>query len=106
MRLLIDIEPEGDVPNGWNLSRFLAVLGQEPFRAELASIFDATARCLGEAETLLPLLAVALRSLRGPEFRAGMVSMVQFLRRHPEAEAVVRRAVPELRMAPEALVAG
>ncbi|HEY8504123.1 MAG TPA: hypothetical protein VIL46_06040 [Gemmataceae bacterium] len=57
-----------------------------------------------QAGTLLPLLAVALRSLRGPEFRAGMVSMVQFLRRHPEAEEVVRRAVPELRMAPEALV--
>ena len=49
LRLLIDIEREQDVPHGWNLSRFLAVLGQEPFLAELVSLFDVMVRHLGEA---------------------------------------------------------
>ena len=49
LRLLIDIDREQDVPHGWNLSRFLAVLGQEPFLAELVSLFDVMARHLGEA---------------------------------------------------------
>ena len=40
LRLLIDIDREQDVPHGWNLSRFLAVLGQEPFLTELVSLFD------------------------------------------------------------------
>ena len=49
LRLLIDIDREQDVPHGWNLSRFLAVLGQEPFLAELVSLFDVMVRHLGEA---------------------------------------------------------
>jgi Transposase DDE domain/Transposase domain (DUF772) len=48
LRLLIDIEREPDVPHGWNLSRFLAVLGQEPFLTELVSLFDVMVRHLGE----------------------------------------------------------
>jgi hypothetical protein len=48
LRLLIDIEREDDVPHGWNLSRFLAILGSEPFRTELVAIFDAMVRHLGE----------------------------------------------------------
>jgi len=49
LRLLIDLEREQDVPHGWNLSRFLTVLGQQPFQAELVSIFDAMVRHLGES---------------------------------------------------------
>ncbi len=49
LRLLVDIEREQDVPHGWNLSRFLAVLGHKPFLAELVSLFDAMVRHLGEA---------------------------------------------------------
>jgi Transposase DDE domain/Transposase domain (DUF772) len=49
LRLLIDIEREQDVPHGWNLSRFLPVLGSEPFQAELVSIFDVMVRQLGAA---------------------------------------------------------
>ena len=47
LRLLIDLEREQDVPHGWNLSRFLTVLGQQPFQAELVAIFDAMVRHLG-----------------------------------------------------------
>jgi hypothetical protein len=52
-----------------------------------------------EAEQLLPLLSVALRSLRGPEFRAGLVGVVQFTRRHPDAVGLVGRLFPELKLA-------
>lgn len=49
LRLLIDIQTEEDVPNGWNLTRFLAVLGQEPFQNELTNIFDVMVSQLGES---------------------------------------------------------
>jgi hypothetical protein len=49
LRLLIDIEREEDVPHGWNLSRFLSVLGSEPFLSELVAIFDVMVRHLGAA---------------------------------------------------------
>jgi DDE family transposase/transposase-like protein DUF772 len=48
LRLLIDIDREEDVPQGWNLSRFLAVLGQEPFRTELVAIFNVMVRQLAD----------------------------------------------------------
>jgi hypothetical protein len=47
VRKLIGIEDEVQVPNGYNVSRFLAVLGQEPHRSELHRIFDAMVQKLG-----------------------------------------------------------
>jgi hypothetical protein len=51
-----------------------------------------------EAKELLPLLAVALRSLRGPEWRAGLAGVVQIVGRRPELEADVHALFPELRI--------
>jgi hypothetical protein len=51
-----------------------------------------------EAKDLLPVLGVALRSLRGPEWRAGLAGVVQAVARRPELEADVRRLFPELRV--------
>jgi hypothetical protein len=53
-----------------------------------------------EAEVLLPILAVALRSLRGPEFRAGLLGVLGFVHDRPEAEELVRRLFPELKRVP------
>lgn len=50
----------------------------------------------GEASKLLPLLSVALRSVRGPEWRAGLAGVVRLLDRHPDMEALIRREFPEL----------
>lgn len=47
LRLLIGIEREDAVPNGWNITRFLAVLGQAPYLHRLRDIFDALVRRLG-----------------------------------------------------------
>jgi hypothetical protein len=50
-----------------------------------------------EAPLLLPILGVALRSVRGPEWRAGLAGVVQLVERCPELEPVVRGAFPELK---------
>ncbi len=46
---LLGIRDEDDIPRGWNLSRFLDVLGQEPHLTALRGVFDALARRLGQA---------------------------------------------------------
>jgi hypothetical protein len=46
---LLDIPAAAAIPNGWNLSRFLDVLGREPHLAALRQVFDALARRLGAA---------------------------------------------------------
>src|SRR5205807_10228515 len=51
-----------------------------------------------EASALLPVLAVALRSVRGPEWRAGLSGVVQLVEKCPELEPAVRRAFPELKL--------
>jgi hypothetical protein len=49
LRLLIGIESEDAVPNGWNITRFLAVLGQAPYLALLRDIFNTMVQRLGVA---------------------------------------------------------
>jgi hypothetical protein len=49
LRLLVGIEREADVPNGWNITRFTNVLGQEPFLGLLRDIFDQLVKNLGVA---------------------------------------------------------
>jgi hypothetical protein len=46
---LIGITAEDEIPHGWNLSRFLDVLGQEPHLTALRAVFDDLARRLGVA---------------------------------------------------------
>jgi len=49
LRLLIGIDSEDQVPNGWNITRFLAVLGQAPYLALLRDIFNLMVQRLGVA---------------------------------------------------------
>lgn len=49
LRQIIGIESESGVPKKWNVSRFEAVLGQEPFRTLAHEAFDTMARRLAEA---------------------------------------------------------
>jgi hypothetical protein len=48
LRRLIGAERESDVPKAWNMSRFLAVLGQQPHRTHLQDCFNRMAQRLGE----------------------------------------------------------
>jgi len=46
---LVGIATAADIPNDWNLSRFLEVLGQQPHQTALRALFDALATRLGQA---------------------------------------------------------
>ena len=52
-----------------------------------------------DAPALLPLLGVALRSVRGPERRAGLVAVVRLVEGRAEVEPLVRSSFPELQWA-------
>lgn len=52
----------------------------------------------GEADRLLPLLAVAVRSLRGPEFRAGLTGLVALAETRAELVPAIRQRFPELQL--------
>jgi hypothetical protein len=45
---LIGIETTTQIPHGWNMSRFLAVLGEEPHRMLLKEVFDHLMTTLGQ----------------------------------------------------------
>jgi hypothetical protein len=62
----------------------------------VAQIVARIANKATEAETLLPLLAVAVRSLRGPEFRAGLTGVVVLSETKPELVPLIRQQFPEL----------
>ncbi len=49
MRELGGMLSVNDVPNSWNMSRFLALLGQEPFRGMLCEVFDRLVAGMGAA---------------------------------------------------------
>lgn len=51
----------------------------------------------GEAGELLPLLAVALRSSRGPEFRSGLAGLVRLGASRPDLGSLIAGRFPEYR---------
>ena len=51
-----------------------------------------------ELPRLLPLLAVALRSVRGPEWRAGLAAVVRLAERDEVAAGLIRQTFPELQI--------
>jgi hypothetical protein len=50
-------------------------------------------------DTFLPVLAVAVRSVRGPESRAGLAAVVSIAEARPELAEAVRRHLPEMKFA-------
>jgi hypothetical protein len=49
-----------------------------------------------ESGDLLPIIAVALRSVRGPEFRAGLAGVASFVANNPTRKPLVEAVFPEL----------
>ena len=49
-----------------------------------------------EAEMLLPLLGIGLRSLRAPEQRTGLSAVVRLIESRPELLPLIKRSFPEL----------
>jgi hypothetical protein len=53
-----------------------------------------------QAERLMPVLAVAIRSVRPAEARVGLSAILSAVAVRPELEAVLTKAIPELHLAP------
>lgn len=50
-----------------------------------------------KAESLLPVLAAAVRSVRGPESRAGLAAVMAVLEAQPQLASMIHQALPELK---------
>jgi hypothetical protein len=57
---------------------------------------EAIVREPATAERLLPVLVVAVRSIRGPEMRAGLSAVMTLVSRRPELAVLVKARLPEL----------
>lgn len=68
--------------------------GRQKARAA-AQLADALVEYPDRAETLLPVLAVAVRSIRAPELRSGLAAVAAVVERRPELTEAVRRHLPE-----------
>lgn len=75
LRLLLGIEAEDKVPKPYNMSRFLATLGQEPHLTHLRQVFDVMIRRLGAAvpdlgkDTAGDSTALSARAADSPDLR-------------------------------------
>jgi len=74
--------------------------GNRAKRLAAGQIAQAIERDPARAAQLLPLLAVAARSIRAPEFRAGLAAVVRTATRRPDVADQVARHFPELKLAP------
>ncbi|MBV9125574.1 MAG: hypothetical protein JO112_19670, partial [Planctomycetes bacterium] len=64
----------------------------------IAQVVARLAEHPAEADRLLALLAVAVRSLRGPEFRAGLTGVVHLAETNADLVPAIRQRFPELQM--------
>jgi hypothetical protein len=69
-------------------------------RMAASQVAEAIERDPARAAGLLPLLAAAARSIRAPEFRAGLAAVVRAATRQPEVAEQVGRHFPELKLVP------
>ncbi len=65
----------------------------------LRQIAEALEREPKHAELLLPVLAIAMRSVRAPEARGGLAAVVGVVERRPETQPIVEKYFPELELA-------
>ena len=78
--------------------------GRQKLKA-VRQLTDAIAAEPERVRSLLPVLAVAIRSVRGPEMRAGLAGVMTLLARRPELAGAVRARLPELQFQTEATAA-
>jgi hypothetical protein len=74
--------------------------GNRAKRLAAGQVAEAIERDPARAPQLLPLLAVAARSIRAPEFRSGLAAVVRAATNRPELADQVSRHFPELNLAP------
>ncbi|HEX9046199.1 MAG TPA: hypothetical protein VF988_04170 [Verrucomicrobiae bacterium] len=71
--------------------------GRQKVKA-VAQIAKAIIENPASVNSLLPVLAVAVRSVRGPEARAGLAAIVSVAEAQPQLTEFIRRLLPELKL--------
>ena len=82
----------------WITSLLAVHRGGRAKRAALVQIASRVARRPAEAESLLPLLGIALRSVRAPERRAAIAAVASAAVRDPSLSRAIARALPDLKI--------
>jgi hypothetical protein len=82
----------------WATSLLAVHRGGRAKRGALNQIADRIAERPAEAEVLLPLLAIALRSVRAPERRTALAAVARAAVREPALRGAIARALPELKL--------
>ena len=67
--------------------------------AVIKALADRLTRRPSEIDELLPILTIAVRSVRSVEFRAGLAALVQLIESKPELADVIEKNFPELELA-------
>jgi len=91
-----------DLANVWTTVLLGVHRGGRAKLSALRQISQAIADHPDRAERLIPVLAVAIRSVRPAEARAGLSAILSAIATRPELEASLARHLPELRLHPEA----
>ena len=84
--------------DGDDLDKLTRLSGLLARRLDPARVVARLAEYPAEADRLVPLLAVAVRSLRGPEFRAGLAGVVSLAEWAPDLLPTIRQKFPELEL--------
>lgn len=85
----------------WATTLLSVQRGARDKRAALRQLSDRIAARPAEADALLPLLGVSLRSVRPPERRAALGAVAQAAFRAPALRDAIMRRLPELRLFPD-----
>jgi hypothetical protein len=93
------IDPDGLVAV-WTSVLLNVARGHRQKRASLEQIGAAIARDPSLAPRLLPVLAVAIRSVRSPEASVGLAIVVQLATEHDSLRPLIEQALPELELDP------
>jgi hypothetical protein len=86
----------------WATTLLAVHRGGRAKRAALNQIAERIAKKPVEAEALLPLLAIALRSVRAPERRTALAAVARAAIREPSLQGAIARVLPELKLSGEA----
>ncbi len=86
----------------WAATLLAVHRGGRAKRGALNQIAERVARKPAEAEALLPLLGIALRSVRAPERRTALAAVARAALREPRLQGALARALPELKLLGEA----
>jgi hypothetical protein len=82
----------------WATSLLAIHRGGRAKQRVVAQVAERIVRRPADAESLLPLLGIALRSVRVPERRAGLAAIARAAFREPGLRAAIERRLPELRL--------